>query len=425
MTDSSLEHDFKEAIDSYKDSLASINEALLSSPATDPDTTAQLQELRSELTLALATAEQDLHILINNNQSTPADPDLFTRPTKRPRSNPSTNNNTRIHPRNAYAMQQPDFSLLAKHHPALAPFLIPTTTTTSKNNNDSKSSSTIDFTNPEACRQLTRALLSEHFGIQGWWIPDGQLIPPVTNRLNYIHWIEDLLDLSSPSSNNSEVVGMDVGCGANLIYPLLGAAICGWKFIGVDITDVAIQWAEKNRDANPQLSDMIEVRLVDMQDKQSKFLNGGGGEEEEEEKNNNNNGGGGILSRGLQEEDGILSFSMCNPPFFSSMKQAGLNPNTAYGGTAEEMTYPGGEEAFVTEMIEDSVEVVKEKVHWYTTMVGKKGTMKSMRALLYRKGVKVVRTTEFSQGKTLRWGLAWSLAAKEETNEVALRRTSS
>jgi 23S rRNA (adenine1618-N6)-methyltransferase len=86
------------------------------------------------------------------------------------------------------------------------------------------------------------------------------------------------------------------------------------------------------------------------------------------------------------------------------------------------MTYPGGEEAFVAKMIEDSVEVVKHKVHWYTTMVGKKSTMKSMRALLYKKGVKVVRTTEFSQGKTLRWGLAWSLAAKEETNRVALRR---
>lgn len=31
-----------------------------------------------------------------------------------------------------------------------------------------------------------------------WWVEDGQLIPPVPNRANYIHWIEDLLQLSSP-----------------------------------------------------------------------------------------------------------------------------------------------------------------------------------------------------------------------------------
>ena len=25
---------------------------------------------------------------------------------------------------------------------------------------------------------------------------------------------------------------LDVGCGANLIYPLLGAALRGWRFVG-------------------------------------------------------------------------------------------------------------------------------------------------------------------------------------------------
>ena len=59
-------------------------------------------------------------------------------------------------------------------------------------------SASLDFANPDAVRQLTRALLKEDFGVADWWIPDGQLIPPVPNRLNYIHWIEDLLRLSSP-----------------------------------------------------------------------------------------------------------------------------------------------------------------------------------------------------------------------------------
>lgn len=67
------------------------------------------------------------------------------------------------------------------------------------------------------------------------WIPDGQLCPTVTNRANYIHWIEDLLALSPapwhhPSSK--QVAGIDIGTGANCIYPLLGTALHGWRFVG-------------------------------------------------------------------------------------------------------------------------------------------------------------------------------------------------
>lgn len=59
-------------------------------------------------------------------------------------------------------------------------------------------SASLDFANPDALRHLTRALLKEDFGVLDWWVPDGQLIPPVPNRLNYIHWIEDLLRMSCP-----------------------------------------------------------------------------------------------------------------------------------------------------------------------------------------------------------------------------------
>ena len=55
---------------------------------------------------------------------------------------------------------------------------------------------------------------------------------------------------------------LDVGCGANLIYPLLGAAMHGWRFVGVDITDTAIEWAERNAAANPHLQHLLEIRRV-------------------------------------------------------------------------------------------------------------------------------------------------------------------
>lgn len=66
------------------------------------------------------------------------------------------------------------------------------------------------------------------------WIPDGQLCPTVPNRLNYIHWIEDLLsDTISKNNKNGDIVrGFDIGTGANCIYPLLGASLLGWSFVG-------------------------------------------------------------------------------------------------------------------------------------------------------------------------------------------------
>lgn len=67
------------------------------------------------------------------------------------------------------------------------------------------------------------------------WIPDGQLCPTVPNRSNYIHWIEDLLASDIIEKNivgGDKVRGFDIGTGANCIYPLLGASLLGWSFVG-------------------------------------------------------------------------------------------------------------------------------------------------------------------------------------------------
>lgn len=41
-------------------------------------------------------------------------------------------------------------------------------------------------------------------------------------------------------------------------------------------------------------------------------------------------------------------------------------------------------------------------------MVGKKSNLKSLISKLREVGVTVVKTTEFVQGQTCRWGIAWS-----------------
>lgn len=50
-------------------------------------------------------------------------------------------------------------------------------------------------------------------------------------------------------------------------------------------------------------------------------------------------------------------------------------------------------------------------ISWFTTMVGRKATLKGLTARLWALGAAAVRTTEFVQGRTSRWGLAWSFAS--------------
>ena len=71
-----------------------------------------------------------------------------------------------------------------------------------------------------------------------------------------------------------------------------------------------------------------------------------------------------------------------------------------------EMVYPDGEKAFIPRIIEDSV-MLKQSFQWYTSMVGRKVNLKFLISKLREVGV-IVKTTEFVQGQTCRWELAWS-----------------
>lgn len=95
-----------------------------------------------------------------------------------------------MHPANLYYNQEPDFVALAEQQPqyGLQRYM----------SIKADGRAAYQFTSWEATRALTAALLAQHFDIRAWWLPEGQLIPPVTNRGNYLHWIDDLLTLSSP-----------------------------------------------------------------------------------------------------------------------------------------------------------------------------------------------------------------------------------
>ena len=72
------------------------------------------------------------------------------------------------------------------------------------------------------------------------------------------------------------------------------------------------------------------------------------------------------------------------------------------------MVTPGGEIAFVSRMIEESV-TMKTRCQWYTSMLGKLSSVGIIVEKLKEIGVTNFAVKEFVQGgKTRRWGVAWS-----------------
>jgi len=148
------------------------------------------------------------------------------------------------------------------------------------------------------------------------------------------------------------------------------------------VTDVAIEWAERNVNSNPHISQLIEIRKV--QDNASAPCV----EVEESVTGDritlcrstdvevaplpldlhsckNRNYHGPPILVGVVRGDENFDFCMCNPPFFESLEEAGLNPKTSCGGTSREMVCPGGERAFITRIIEDSTQLTEQFRYYY------------------------------------------------------------
>lgn len=141
-----------------------------------------------------------------------------------------------LHPRNRHRSRY-DFKQLISSCPELETFVF-----INKYNNE-----TIDFSDPVAVKIINKALLKQFYGISNWDIPEGYLCPPIPGRADYIHYIADLLG----SSNNGIIpkgkliACLDIGVGANCVYPIIGNYEYGWSFVGSDIDTLAISSAKK------------------------------------------------------------------------------------------------------------------------------------------------------------------------------------
>ena len=148
-----------------------------------------------------------------------------------------------MHPRNLHKNGYP-MDALCQSYPALKPFLV-----------RAKSGKTsIDFTNPNAVKALNAALLFHYYKLEYWDMPEGYLCPPVPGRADYIHGIADLLyqsDEKRDAVRGLAVRGLDVGVGANAIYPIIGVASYDWEFVGSDVDGQAGNVRCQLDEANP------------------------------------------------------------------------------------------------------------------------------------------------------------------------------
>ncbi|XP_073902708.1 RNA N(6)-adenosine-methyltransferase METTL16 isoform X3 [Castor canadensis] len=266
-----------------------------------------------------------------------------------------------MHARNRYKDKPPDFAYLASKYPDFKQHV--------QINLNGRVS--LNFKDPEAVRALTCTLLREDFGLS-IDIPLERLIPTVPLRLNYIHWVEDLIG-HQDSDRSTLRRGIDIGTGASCIYPLLGATLNGWYFLATEVDDMCFNYAKKNVEQN-NLSELIKdflclgIKTESIKEKQQ---------------------------IGLYKK-GVNSRNPRRPP-----------PSSVNTGGITEIMAEGGELEFVKRIIHDSLQL-KKRLRWYSCMLGKKCSLAPLKEELRIQGVPKVTFTEFCQGRTMRWALAWS-----------------
>jgi 23S rRNA (adenine1618-N6)-methyltransferase len=148
-----------------------------------------------------------------------------------------------MHPRNPHQTRY-NLKSLMKSTPELASFII----------QNPLQQDAIDFTNPAAVQVLNQAILKQFYGINYWKIPQDFLCPPVPGRADYIHYFADLME------NTESCKGLDIGTGANCIYPSIGHASYKWTFTASELNLKAFKNAQEIIREN-HLLDFIELRL--------------------------------------------------------------------------------------------------------------------------------------------------------------------
>ncbi|SDX45781.1 23S rRNA (adenine(1618)-N(6))-methyltransferase RlmF [Aequorivita viscosa] len=282
-----------------------------------------------------------------------------------------------MHPKNPF-IKDYNFEDLVANHPPLKPFV-------SINEHCNK---TINFGNHEAVKALNTALLKEHFGISYWNIPDNNLCPPVPGRLDYLLHVADLLP-------KKDIHLLDIGTGANLIYPILATRHFNWKCTATEVNLDSLRNAQEIIDKNTDLKD---IKLRHQQFKSTILVN-------------------------IIKPTDYFDVVVCNPPFFKNSTDAEKNnlrkfknlkldeeSTKNFGGLSNELWYKGGEEGFIKKMAEESVPF-KNQVQWFTAIVSQKDNLKNIKRAINKTKPAEVKIVEMEQGNKQSRFIAWTFRA--------------
>ncbi len=305
-----------------------------------------------------------------------------------------------LHPRNRHR-ERYDFKVLIESCPQLSPYV-----KLNEYNDES-----IDFFNPAAVILLNKALLKHFYGIEEWSIPPGYLCPAVPGRADYIHHIADVLAGCNTGKipTGSEIKVLDIGVGANCVYPIIGNREYGWSFTGSDTDKAALKAATRIIDLNPSLKELIELRS---------------------QQNLNN------IFYGIIQKDERFDLTVCNPPFHASLaeaqagttrklsnlkRQTAAIPTLNFGGQNTELWCEGGEQKFVEHMIRESRQF-STSCFWFSSLISKESNLGYAYKALVKAEAFDVKTIPMGQGNKISRIIAWTFLGKEQQQKWVSER---
>ncbi len=297
-----------------------------------------------------------------------------------------------LHPRNSHQGRY-DLDTLCKALPELSTYIVKT----------DFGDSSINFFNPDAVKTLNKAILFKDYNINYWDIPNGYLCPPIPGRADYIHFLADILNELPEKDTliHPNFKCLDIGTGANLIYPIIGHNQYKWQFRASDIDAIALENAKEICAKNPELSNGIEIVLQD-----------------------NNN----VFFKNIVHKDDFFEASVCNPPFHSSQEEASAGTlrklknlkaeNISedalnFGGQNNELIYEGGELKFIQDMAKESTKF-KRNILWFSSLVSKSAHIHILQRFFSELGVAEQKTIEMGQGNKTSRFIAWTFFSKSE-----------
>ncbi len=310
----------------------------------------------------------------------------------------ASNSDKFLHPKNLHN-QGYDFPALIKSHQALSAHV----------KINKYLSESIDFSDPIAVKMLNCALLKHHYDIVEWDIPQGFLCPPIPGRVDYIHYVAELLEShhsgQKSAFKHSSIKLLDIGTGANGIYSLLACQVYGWHCTASDIDLLSLDNVANIISKNPTLNNRLQLRL-------------------QKDKNH-------IFEGVIQAED-YFDISVCNPPFHASLDEAlkssqkkrnnlainrgDISINTAvtekasvqnFGGQKAELWCKGGESKFLRMMIKES-KMFGSQCRWFTSLISKSDNVKPAIKLLRKLEAIDIKEIEMKQGNKITRILAWT-----------------